>query len=393
MTAAFRSRLQAVLAEQRISVRELARLIPCDSGHLTRIINGQRPLKPELADRIDDVLGVGGRLRELAIGPPDDLDDLLVWLHRTNVTDSAVEELAHRVAGLGAEYVTVPPLDMLATTLSVQRRACGPLRSGRQRLRQARALFALSAEAAALAALLASDVARYDTAATYAATATALAEEAESDHARALVLCVESKSARWQGRYAEAARLARYGHDLVPAEPVAVLLAVSEATALQAAGDITGAQAALTRARRARDRAGYDSQAAEAWTCPRAREAVYRLQVSYGAGDPAGMLSAAADADRAWSAGDPWVYGTWAQVRIGASIAHLLTDDVPAAAEELTPVFNLDQQYRVAPITGQLEKARQRLAGRRSSAARDLAEQIRAFQADSVEHAAAQEDL
>lgn len=82
-----------------------------------------------------------------------------------------------------------------------------------------------------------------------------------------------------------------------------------------------------------------------------------------------------------------------AQVRIGTSIAHLLTDDVPAAAEELVPVFNLDRQYRVATITGQLEKARQRLASRRSPAARDLAEQIGAFQAGGIEHAAAQEDL
>lgn len=392
MTAAFRGHLRAVLAEQGISVRELARLIPCDSGHLTRIINGQRPLNPEVAARIDDVLGTGGRLRELAAGPPEDLDDLLVWLHRTNVTDSAVEELAHRVDGLGAAYVKVPPLDMLATTLGLQRRACGPLRSGRQRLRQTRALFAISAEAAALAALLASDVARYDMAAAYATTARTLADEAESDHARALVLCAESKASRWQGRYAEAARLARHGHDLVPDEPVAVLLAVSEATALQAAGDIAGAQEALARARRARDRAGNDSQVAEAWTCPRAREAVYRLQVSFGAGDPAGMLSAADDADRAWSEGDPWVYGTWAQVRIGAGIAHLLTDDISAATAELTPVFNLDRPYRVATITGQLEKARQRLAGRRNPAARDLAEQIGAFQADGIEHAAAQED-
>lgn len=109
--------------------------------------------------------------------------------------------------------------------------------------------------------------------------------------------------------------------------------------------------------------------------------------------DEARTLSAAADADHAWSEGDPWVYGTWTQVHIGASIAHLLTDDVPTAAGELTPVFNLDGQYRVATITGQLEKVRQRLASRRSPVARDLAEQIAAFQADGIEHAAAQEDL
>jgi len=34
-------------------------------------------------------------------------------------------------------------------------------------------------------------------------------------------------------------------------------------------------------------------------------------------------VSAAADADQSWAAGEPQIAGTWAQVRIGAAIAHL----------------------------------------------------------------------
>lgn len=59
--------LRDVLASSGLSVRGLARRIPVDPGHLSRVLNGRRPLSLDLAKGCDRVLGTGGRLARVAI--------------------------------------------------------------------------------------------------------------------------------------------------------------------------------------------------------------------------------------------------------------------------------------------------------------------------------------
>jgi hypothetical protein len=70
-------------------------------------------------------------------------------------------------------------------------------------------------------------------------------------------------------------------------------------------------------------------------------------------------------ADSAWATGDPWVAGTWAQVRLGAGIAHIMKGDLDGALEEITPVLALAPEFRMATITGYTSHMDRRLRQRR----------------------------
>lgn len=317
--------------------------------------------------------------------------DLAAWLETTNIGSGTIGYLAASTKRLTVDYARRPPLDVLAEAFELQRRTVALIRGGHQRLSQTQILIEIAAELFALIGLLSSDVGRYPAADAYGYTAWTCAEETDSDMARALVLSAQSKTARWEKKYTEAAQLARRGFELCPPSPERILLAAAEATALQSSGDIESAWKAMGRAQTARDEIGDHEDVSTAWTCPRARQATYALQVGLGAEDPAAVLREVEAADDAWAAGDPWVYGTWAQVRIGAALAHVMRGDPEGAADELAPVFDLEAQYRVVTIVGRVGEVGRRLAGRRFSGsghAAELRERIRAFQAGSLEYKA-----
>ena len=124
-----------------------------------------------------------------------------------------------------------------------------------------------------------------------------------------------------------------------------------------------------------------------AWSCPPAREANYAAIVNLGAGQLERSLSDAARADEAWESGCPWVYGTWAQVRIGAAIAHVRNGEAEGAAGEIAPVLSLPAEYRVVTLTDRLLYVNQLLRGpryRNSSAAANLSATIAQFCASSL---------
>jgi Helix-turn-helix domain len=62
----FAERLAAFMAERGLGVRALARHVPCDPALISRAVNGKQPLSPQIARRLDDVLGAGGELADLA---------------------------------------------------------------------------------------------------------------------------------------------------------------------------------------------------------------------------------------------------------------------------------------------------------------------------------------
>jgi hypothetical protein len=317
--------------------------------------------------------------------------DLAAWVETTNAGSGTIGYLTAATKRLTFDYARRPPLEVLSDAFELQRRTTALLRGGRQRLRDARWLVGNAAELLALISLLSGDVGRYLAADAFGYAAWTCAEEADSDMARALVLSAQSKTARWEGRYAAASALARRGFEICPPTPERIFLAAAEATALQSLGDIDGAWQAMGRAQAARDETDDPTEVATAWTCVRARQAAYALQVGLGADDPAAVLRQVHEADAAWAEGDPWVYGTWAQVRIGAALAYVIGGDPEGAAEELAPVFDLEDQYRVVTIVGRIGEVGRRLADpcfAGSGPAEDLKERIRAFRAGSLEHKA-----
>src|SRR5260370_35068354 len=70
MRMGFAEALRALMAERGISVRELARRVPCDKGHVSRLRNGHTRPSVATAARLDEILGAGGKLARLPAAEP-----------------------------------------------------------------------------------------------------------------------------------------------------------------------------------------------------------------------------------------------------------------------------------------------------------------------------------
>ena len=49
-----------------LSLRELARRVPCDASHLSKVVHGRKRPSLRVAARLDDLLEAGGELVTLA---------------------------------------------------------------------------------------------------------------------------------------------------------------------------------------------------------------------------------------------------------------------------------------------------------------------------------------
>jgi hypothetical protein len=118
------------------------------------------------------------------------------------------------------------------------------------------------------------------------------------------------------------------------------------------------------------------------WSCPGPRQALYALSVAIRLRDPDEALCAAEMAAAGWAGGDPWLYGVWALVRIGAGIAYVMKGDLDAASGQFEAVLTLAPTFRIATITGYLADMDSLLRQRRfagAEKARDLRQQIATF--------------
>jgi hypothetical protein len=167
---------------------------------------------------------------------------------------------------------------------------------------------------------------------------------------------------------------------------VGVLLANQEASAAALLGDASRARRALLDAQEAASRLVATDSGFSVWSCPRPRQALYALSVAIRLRDPDAALQAADMADAAWASGDPWLYGVWSLIRIGAGTAHVMKNDLDAATAQLGAVITLDPPFRIATITGYLADMDSLLRQRRFAGAKkagELREQIRAFTAEA----------
>jgi hypothetical protein len=149
-------------------------------------------------------------------------------------------------------------------------------------------------------------------------------------------------------------------------------------------GDTSRARTALARAEKSAEALPAKDTGVSPWSFPAERQAIFALSVALRTGDPTGALRAGTLADEGWAAGDPHIPGTWAQVRIGAAIAHLLKNSLDGAAEQVTPMLALAPEFRIATVTGWLTDLDNHLASRRFAAsptAAGLRQQIRDFNA------------
>jgi hypothetical protein len=214
-------------------------------------------------------------------------------------------------------------------------------------------------------------------------------QEAEASQATAWYAL--AKNARWQHKYVAAADLARQGlacglgRDVLT--PMTVQLASYEANAAALVGDQTRAREALARAQAVAERLPTGDGELSPWSFPPARQAIFRLSVLLHTGDHGGALLAAAAAEDNWGAGARRNDLTWAQVRIGAAIAHLFQGSLDGAAEQVSPVLTLAPDMRITTVTGWLADLDRELARSRfgsSPTTTTLRQQIHEFTAGAL---------
>ena len=73
---AFGERVLALMGTRGLSLRDLARRVPCDVSNLSKVVHGRKPASLRVAARLDDLLDAGGELVALADATgPDDRPD------------------------------------------------------------------------------------------------------------------------------------------------------------------------------------------------------------------------------------------------------------------------------------------------------------------------------
>ncbi|MET9068833.1 XRE family transcriptional regulator [Streptosporangium sandarakinum] len=358
----------------RLALTQLTGLSPDELG----FIRSQR----------DEAVGAARRSASLirdASPEIDEIADIAAWLNRGSRHADVVEEIERAAASMADAHTEVPPRNLLRHVRRVHRQVRDLLSRGDLGFRQMRDLLRIDADLIAHAAVLLGDIDRDQAAEAYGRLAVRLAEEAGSNPG--LAWYARAKTARWQGRYVEAADLARRGYDATPAGAMKQQLAWYEANSAALFGNAGRAREAAHRAGMYIDSATADGSARSVWSFPSHRRTLFSLAVAVRTGDPDGALRTVAYADRTTAAGDRPALANWAQIRVTAGIAHLLKDDLSGAIHETTPVLSVPPELRLTTVTGYLEDLSHRLARSRFADSADalrLRQQIRDFKAAAL---------
>lgn len=69
--ADFASVVQRFMAQRGMSLRGLARAVPCDPSYLSKILNGHKRVSPHIAALLDNALNAGGEIKQAAASVPE----------------------------------------------------------------------------------------------------------------------------------------------------------------------------------------------------------------------------------------------------------------------------------------------------------------------------------
>jgi hypothetical protein len=193
----FGGELARLMTARCVGVRELARMVPCNPGHISNLRSGKARPSPELARTLDDRLDAGGALAALAPGAAPRRPQ-----PAASARDGVAEELAAldlaRLAELtevelATAYPGTPPAELNSRVrgyLGYTRR----LLDGRMTLAEHRRLLVVAGWLSLLAATTLIDLHRDHAAAAYLCTAAQLGRE--TGHAEIAAWCLETQA--WQ---------------------------------------------------------------------------------------------------------------------------------------------------------------------------------------------------
>jgi transcriptional regulator with XRE-family HTH domain len=254
----FGTELARLMAARGLGVRELARMVPCNPGHVSNLRSGKARPSPELAADLDERLGAGGSLAaedRCVISAADDEIAALELARRAEASDvgnGTCEWLELAVDDLATAYPRSAPGDLLPrarTLLAYTTR----LLDGRTTLgqRQRQRLMVSGGWLSLLAATLLIDQHQDDAASAYLRTAMQLARE--TGHTEIAAWCAETRA--WQlltsGGYRQAVKLSRAAQEVASSGGSAHIQATAqEGRAWARLGDSRQTRAALAAVER-----------------------------------------------------------------------------------------------------------------------------------------------
>ena len=233
------------MAARDIGVRELARRVHYNPGHISNLRTGRSRPSPELAADLDTALGAGGVLVTLA--PPrqqltraDDGDLELIELARqveaSDVGSGTIELLQTATDGLARQYTTAEPTGVAASARRHLRYVTG-LIGKRATLTQHRDLLVIAGWLSAVIACASYDAGDTASAATATRMTRQFGETAEHAELTAWSFEIAAWFALTEGRFADAAALCDAGIERAGTSNAGVQLAVQTARAHARMGD------------------------------------------------------------------------------------------------------------------------------------------------------------
>jgi hypothetical protein len=261
----FGAALTAAMDSRGVGVRELARRVPCDAGYVSQLRHGRKQPSPELAARLDELLGADGALAALGGDEPPspgisagrlalatargDLaatTDLIRRLRASDVDTATLEALAGTTDTLCMQYAYRRPAELRSETqqwLSYVSKLLGE----RVGLREHRELLVTAGWLTLLTGCL-----EYDSGMAAAAEATRISAfhlGREAGHAEIVAWSMEMAAWFAHTRHDLKATVtyARAGQEAARGASVAVQLVAHEARALGRMGDKRAVGEALER--------------------------------------------------------------------------------------------------------------------------------------------------
>jgi transcriptional regulator with XRE-family HTH domain len=256
----FGRELARLMETRGLGVRELARLVPCNPGHVSNLRSGKARPSFELAADIDRVLGADGRLAAHAqrthralVTDSAAADDEIAALEfarqaeASEIGNNVLEHLELTFDDLAIAYPGTPPADLLGR-VRVHLAYVSRLLDARATLAQHRRLLVTGGWLSLLAATCLIDLHEDHAAAAHLRTAALLAHE--TGHAEIGAWCLETQA--WQvltaGGYQQAVDIAQAGQRIAPRQGSAFIQATAqEGRAWARLGAAAETRAALSR--------------------------------------------------------------------------------------------------------------------------------------------------
>lgn len=252
MRSLFAETLRRLLQERGWSQNQLAAAIPCNKGHLSKLVNGRQKPSEAVAQRCDELLNARGDLigaAHLDIAAdrdsrPNQTVELLERIRATDASTTTIEALQSTVEDLCCQYATVDPTQLRTEghrwLREVARMIQQPIG-----LQAHRELLVNAGWLALLIGCLEYDLGMRASAEATRTMASNLSVEAGAPEIHGWALEMKAWIALTQGRYHDVILAVDEGRHLAAGHNVAVQLAGQKAKALGRLGDARGVRQSL----------------------------------------------------------------------------------------------------------------------------------------------------